>query len=235
MSGRGLLGLALLAFAGSLLGFLAYAHLALDLGLSNAPAALRFPPQLDVDVRTTRAVAIKLDGTISASAPVSQPLQVPLQGRYPVTAALTAKVPLDFVITYNGAIPVNSVADVNGTTDLIVHSRFLPSFPLHMALPLKFDVPVSLKVPVKTSIDVAYRGPLLIDFNQVVNTRLDTTLKTSLPVKQDMMAPVLASFGLRLQAPQTPVAAVIRHADLRLPIKSLAFSRNDAEQMAPAH
>jgi len=230
VSRRGLLVLALLAFAGSLLGFLAYAHLSVNLGLAHSPAVLRLPTNLVVSAHTQRDVEVRLAGQISAEAPVDQPLQVPLSGRYPVIAQLATKVPLDFTITYNGAIPVRSTASVEGTTDLIIKSRFLPKFPLRMDLPLNFDVPVSLKVPVKTAIDVVYKGPLLIDFNQVVNTHLKTTLKTTLPVQQDMTLPVVADFGLGIQLEDKPLPAVIRHADLKFPIKSLGFERNAPEQ-----
>lgn len=225
MTLRRLLLLSALGFAGSLIGFLCYAHLALSLSLKDQVGTLRLPPQLDVQAEATRSMLIDLNGMIDATVPIDQELTVPLTGTYDVLADSHSRVPVDFVINYKGNVPIRGVAYAEGSTDLIVKSKFLPSFPLRIRLPLDFEAPVNLSVPVKTVLDVHYKGPVKVTFNQQVASRLNTVVKTRFKVDRQLDTPIKAVFGLRLKPLVQTVPLELIKADLRIPLSAIGLHR----------
>lgn len=229
MTGRRLLLIGVLAFAGSFIGFLAYAHLVLSMSLQEQTGVLRLPSQLDVVAEATRPVKIELKGMINATVPIDQDIKVPLTGTYDVLAESRSKVPVDFVIKYNGMVPIRGEAFIEGSTDLIVNSRFLPSFPLRIKLPLDFEAPVALSVPVRTVLDVHYKGPVKVVFNQDVTSRLKTTFVTSFPVDRVLDTPLKAVFGMRLKPRVETVPLELIRADLRIPLSAIGLARKTAD------
>lgn len=210
-----------LVLLGGVLGFLLYTHLALGIPLRDQAGLLRLPPVMQVRAKATNTVAIRLNGMIDATVPFKQTVQLPLNDSYPAQMVLDTVVPLRFTIHYQGRIPIHAEADVEGTTDLVLHRRFLPKFHLHTKVPLDFEVPVSLSVPVDTPLHLVYRGPIRFAINQTLNVPMDTELRTRFRVDRDVQAPILASFGLRVEPPAAPVPIVVRQADLKLSLSGL--------------
>lgn len=229
MTWRRLLLVGMLAFVGSLVGFLAYAHLALSLSLKEQAGVLKLPSRLDVVAEATRPVKIELKGNINATVPIDQDIMVPLTGTYDVLADSRSRVPVDFIIKYSGIVPIRGEAFIEGSTDLIVNSRFLPSFPLRIKLPLDFEAPVSMSVPVKTVLDVHYQGPVKVAFNQNVTSRLKTEFTTTFPVDRVLDTPLKAVFGMRLTPRVETVPLQLVNADLRIPISAIGLQRKAAE------
>lgn len=219
----------LLVLVGGALGFLGYTRLVLGLTLNDQPVLLRLPEQLDARVRALNKVTVGLDGDVSARVPLRQSFAVPLRGTYEADVAFDADIPLRTVIHYQGMVPVDTVVALASDTGLVFNKRWLPKFPVRTNVPLRFNFPVNLTVPLDTRIRLAYRGPVRFSFNQTLTVPIDTVLRTRFHLDRDAEAPVQADFTLRTYLPQTPVAAVIRHADLRLRPESLSFQRSEQQ------
>lgn len=229
LAGWAALGLVVL---GGILGFMLYTHLALGLPLKDQPGLLQLPALLKARATATNTVAIRLHGNIDATVPFRQDLSIPLTGTYPADMALDTLVPLRFVIEYHGSIPIHSSTEIQATTDLVLHKKFLPKFPLRITVPLDFQLPVTLKVPVDTRMRFSYHGPVRFAFNQTVTVPVDTVIRARLPVDRDVNAPILASFGLSVEPPATALPIIIRQADLNLSLRSLSLGPVNAGQAA---
>lgn len=220
----GLATLALIVIGGAI-GFLAYTRLVFGLTLHDQAVLLRLPPVIEARVKAVNKVAVRLDGEVSARIPLKQSFTVPLRGSYEADVAFDADVPLRMVMHYRGVVPVDAVADLAGTTGLVVDRAWLPKFPLRARVPLHFDFPVDLTVPLDTHIRLAYRGPLRFAFNQTLTVPIDTVLKTRFHLDRDAEAPVQTAFVLRAWPPQTPAPLMIRDAELALPASRLRLQR----------
>lgn len=214
-------GAVVLVVIGGVLGFFFYTHFVLGLTLADQRGTLILPAHIKATVKTTREVAIGLNGRVAAEVPVKQTLAVSLHGRYKANLNLRARTPLKFTIDYRGEIPVHASAVVQGTTDLVIHSKLVPKFPLKIKVPLDFKLPVHLVVPVDTMFDLDYRGPVFISFNQTVRAPVDAVLHTHLNLDKIVNTPITSAFGMVLEMPHTPLPMVINHAQLALPLSTL--------------
>lgn len=223
------LAMLVLGVAGGVLGFWAYMHLALGIGLHDQAGSLRFPPQLAVQAKTTRDITIGLKGRIDAKVPVKQALEVPLHGQYRANLRLRARMPLRFSIDYRAEVLIHATAMVEGTTDLVMHSKLLPKFPIKAPVALNFMLPVHLVVPVDTLFDLDYQGPVVITFDQTVHAPVDTVLNTYLDVNRSVTTPLTAAFSMLLDTPKAPLPIVVDDARLKLPLHTLRLERAPRE------
>ncbi|HEU0197131.1 MAG TPA: hypothetical protein VFQ88_07985 [Nevskiaceae bacterium] len=219
-----------LVVIGGAIGFVFYTHFVLGLTLHDQPGTLSLPPILEAQARTTHDLAIGLHGRIYAKVPFKQPLDVPLFATYKAQLAMDARMPLQFTIDYRGKVPIHATALVQGTTDLVLHSKLLPHFPLKVHVPLNFELPVHLVVPVDTMFDLDYVGPVVIRFNQVAHTSVDTVLNTYLDVDKTITTPITSAFWMQLRVPSTPLPVVVDEAHLKLPLGSLRLTIEDRQQ-----
>lgn len=221
------LGLMVLVLAGGVIGFVGYTRLAFGLTLRDQLVLLQLPPALEARVRAVNKVMVRLDGDVEASVPLKQRFAVPLRGSYEADVAFDVEVPLRTTIRYEGMVPIDTVAQLSGSTGLVVDRAWLPKFPLRARVPLRFDFPIALAVPLDTRIRLAYRGPIRFSLDQMVTVPIDTVLKTRMHLARDAEAPVQAAFRLRAELPQTPVPLQIRHAELAVPLQALRWQRTD--------
>ncbi|MGH8540146.1 MAG: hypothetical protein ACRETW_06540 [Stenotrophobium sp.] len=226
--------LCVLIAGGGWLGFWLYAHLIVGLTLTDQPGMVLFQPEAFANTKATNRIKIGLDGYIDATVPFKQTLELPVKGTYDADIVLDTTVPIQMVITYKGAVPVDTIADIHGVTDFTYRKiKRLRDVAFEVKLPLKFEQPVSFVVPVNTKIHFVYRGPVRLALDQTIAAPVDTVLKTRLKVAREVTAPVLASFGLRVHMPATPVPVIIKHADLGLRVKTLRLEK-EAQANAPA-
>lgn len=227
-SGVFLLGtgtIALIAIGG-VLGLWIYAHLIFGFTLTDQPGLVLFPPTTYVSAMANNKITIKLNGTIDAEVPFKQTLELPLHGHYDTDARFDIVVPVEFTITYKGAIPVNSMATIHGVTDFNYQKvKRLRNVAFSAQIPLKFEQPISLVVPVKAKLHLVYHGPLGVQFNQTVSAPVDTVLHTHLFAVREITTPILARFGLNAHWPRTPVPVIIKHAELRLRLNTLRLEK----------
>jgi len=211
---------------GGALGVLLYLRLVVNLDVSQQPLWLRLPEGLRAQADIRDPVPIRIDGMVSASVPINQTFQLPLRGTYVAQVAFNTSIPLKTRVTYTGSIPIRAVADLRGSTALVVDSRFLPEFDLLARVPLNFDLPVTLTVPIDTRIALAYRGPLSFTLKQDLALPIRTVVQTRFPLHRDAQAPVLARVGLQVQAPAAAIPLIIEQARLSLPLSHLALTRS---------
>ncbi len=212
----------LLAVLGGFLGFMLYAQFVLRLTIHDQPAEVVLPPTVTTIATASNKVDLQLNGRIDAQVPLKQTLNIPLIGDYHADLKLDTYVPLKFEIKYQGEVPVKAAIDIVGTTELVTQKHwYLPTFPLKVHVPLDFMLPVNMTVPVDTKLHLVYNGPMVARFNQTVHAPVNTVLKTHIMVNREITTPILASFGLRLHSPTTPVPVIIKDSDIKVSLSSL--------------
>ncbi len=227
-----LLLLAALVCGGGLLGFWLYANLIFGISIKDQPGEVLFPREMTVQAEATNNIKIALNGYIDAEVPLQQTLSLPLEGVYDADVALDTWIPVRFTVNYRGVIPVNSMATIEGRTDINYQAvKRLRNLKFTAQVPLQFEQPVVFSVPVETKIRFKYRGPLRLALKQTVQAPVDTVLKTRLKAVRDIETPILARFGLRMRPPQTPVPVIIQNADLRLGLDTLRLERTPDRQL----
>ena len=214
--------------AGGFIGFWLFINLWFGLSLSEQPLAITLPPELEVTAEVTNVLDIVMNGDIHAEVPFDRVLQVPFRGEYDIDIQLDTLVPVEFEVIYEGIIPVDTYADIEARTTLDFKTiKQFRNLLIKARLPLKFDLPVKLRVPVKDNLRFTYNGPIKAVLNQNLEARVNTVLKTTLPVNQTVSAPVTRSFGLNLHLPQDPVRAIINEADLHIELDTLKLGIAD--------
>ena len=207
---------------GGFLGYWLFVNLRFGLSLSNQPLAVTLPEELKVTSEVTNILDIDMQGDIRTSVPFNKPVTVPFRGEYDIDIALDTLVPVEFNVVYEGVIPVDTYADIEARTTLDFKTiKQYRDLKIKARLPLKFDLPVKFNVPVKDNLRFTYNGPIKAVLNQNIETRVNTTLNTVLPVNQTVSAPVTRSFGLNLHLPQHPVRAIINESDINAAVDSV--------------
>ncbi|AXQ29161.1 hypothetical protein D0B54_10895 [Solimonas sp. K1W22B-7] len=232
-----LAGAALLIIIGGALGFRLYMALILHMTLTDQPGMMKLPPKARVSAEATNPITIKLNGYIDAIVPFKQTIDLPLKGSYDTNASFDTSVPVEFTIVYKGVVPVDTYADIEGTTDFTYQQvKRLRNVKFKAKLPLKFEQPVSFTVPVKANLRIVYDGPLRMAVNQTVRGPVDTVLKTRLKTVKEITTPILARFDMTVYPEQVPVPVIVKHADLGLRLKGLRLERipQQATGAAPA-
>ena len=84
-------------------------------------------------------------------------------------------------------------------------------------------------MPVRTVLDVHYKGPVRVVFNQDVTSRLKTTFVTSFPVDRVLDTPLKAVFGMRLKPRVETVPLELIRADLRIPLSAIGLARKTVD------
>ena len=207
--------------AGAALGYVVTGRVLIAVTLHGQRAQIRLPQTLQTRVRTTRAVRVGLSGTVPVDVPLHQQLPLPLHGAYDASLVMDADIPLQLVIDYHGNVPVHTQATVKGSTDLVVNSTLVPSFPIEVPITLDFQQPVSLRVPVDTTLHLHYDGPVTLHFDQTVSPVLDTVLHTRVAVDRSVDTPIVSAFDVSVQLPQSPQTMVIQRAALQFPLNAL--------------
>lgn len=231
VSTRRVVGLSLLVLMtcllGGILGVLLYLRAIVGLDVSHQRLWLVLPEGLRAQADIRDPVPIRIDGRVSATIPLNQTFQLPLHGTHVAQVAFTTEIPLKTRVVYQGSIPIRAVADLRGSTALVVDSPFLPSFDLMARVPLNVDLPVTLTVPIDTRLALAYRGPLSFTLNQVLAVPVNTVVTTRFPLHREAQAPVLARVGLQVHAPAAAVPVVIEQGRLTVPLSQLSLQPSE--------
>lgn len=233
MSRRGAWPPALFGFAavavitvGAMAGFALFGRLVLHLQLKDQPGAITLPAEFDATAKVTNVLDIVMRGTITAKVPFRQQLDLPLEGRYRTEVSLDTVVPVKFDVTYEGTIPVDTIADIEARANFNFQDvKGFRNMDIKAKLPMKMNLPVKLTAPVDTGLRFAYTGPMVMGLNQTLRADVDTLIDTSLKVDQSVSAPVTADIPLRVFAPRHPIKAVITQADLALALGTLRLGR----------
>lgn len=224
---------ALIVVGGGILGLWIYARLILGLTITDVPGMLIAPPQMIVNAEATNPITITLNGYIDATVPFKQRLDLPLKGTYNTVAKFDTDVPVKFTIDYRGVVPVDTYADIEGTTDFTYQNvKRLRNVKFKARLPLRFEQPVHFVVPVNTRLRLVYDGPLRMAVNQTVSGPVDTVLKTRLKAVKDITTPILARFQMRVYPPQEPMPFIIKHSDLQLRLEGLRLEKMPGQPAA---
>lgn len=229
-----LAGAWLLIIVGGALGFQLYMALILRMTLTDQPGMMVLPPKARVSAEATNPITIKLNGYIDAIVPFKQTIDLPLRGTYDTNASFDTSVPVEFTIVYKGVVPVDTYADIEGTTDFTYQQvKRLRNVKFKAKLPLKFEQPVSFTVPIKTNLRIVYNGPLRMSVNQTVRGPVDTVLKTRLKAVKEITTPILARFNMMVYPDQQPVPVIVKHSDLALRLKGLRLEEAQPAGTAP--
>lgn len=216
-----------LVVGGSALGVWLYANLLFGLTISDQPGTVLFPRETVASAMAGDKITIQLNGMIEAKVPFKQTLDLPLKGTYDTDASFDTEVPVEFTITYKGAIPVDSMAVIKGVTDFNYQKvKRLRNVEFTARIPLKFEQPVLLVVPVKAKLRLKYKGPLKLALDQTIKAPVDTILNTRLKAVEDITTPILSRFGMRVYWPDTPVPVKIVRTDIYQILNTLRLEKS---------
>lgn len=209
-----------------------YFHIVIDIAIRDQKMGVTLPEKIHAVAEITNELDVAMRGEIETRVPFNQALTVPLDGRYDLDVELRAKVPLEFEVTYEGILPIDTEADVRIRTGINYKNlKSLRNLDIQTKIPLEFPLPVKLRVPVDQVIDLEYVGPLTADINDELKTVVNTTLKTRLPIDQTIRTPVTAALPLNLYPPKTQVRAILTSLDVALrPSSMLKWSVASAEE-----
>lgn len=202
-----------------------YFNLVISITIEDQATGVMLPEEFDATVEVTNKLDVAMKGQITTSVPFKETLTVPFRGRYDFDVTMNAQVPVQFVVDFDGILPVDTQADVTIRTGINYKNlKALRNLEIQTTLPLKFPLPVKLNIPVDDVIDLTYTGPLSADINQDVKTLVDTTLKTSLPIDQTISTPVTAALPLKVRPDQQQVRLILSRMIVDLqPAQMLTF------------
>ncbi|WP_293396986.1 hypothetical protein [Nevskia sp.] len=222
----GLVAAGALALAAAALGFWLYANLFLGLTITDQAGMITLPPKFVAYAQATNKVTIKLDGFIDAIVPFKQTLDLPIEGDYTADIDLDAVVPVKFTIEYNGLIPVDTFADIEGRTDFVYQNvKRLRNVAFKGRVPLQFEQPVKFVVPIDTTLRVKFHGPIGLKLNQTIKAPVDTVLHTRIKAQREVTTPILARFGLEVTSPAEAIPVIIQRSDLLLKADTLRLEK----------
>lgn len=206
-----------------------YQNVVVYIPIRDQPIGVSLPEKFTATARVSNDLEVAMDGQISTSVPFKQDLIVPFKGRYDFDVDMQADVPVDFDVVYDGILPIDTQADVTLRTGINYKNlKALRNITIETSLPLKFPLPIKLNIPVSDVIDLRYSGPLSADINQDVKTRVDTVLKTRLPVNQTITTPVKAALPLTVYPEDRQVRLLLSTMDIVLkPSSMLTFKLPD--------
>lgn len=210
---------------GAFIGYWIFLNLTFSLKMQQQPMAITLPPQFEVSARIQDELDIIMDGVITAQVPFQQELTLPLRGRYASHVELDTMVPVRFDVHYDGVIPVDTVAEVEILTNFnYFGAKTLRNLPIRAKLPMQFSMPVQLTAPVDQEIRFRYEGPLVMNLDQNITTEVDTVIHTSLNVKQQVSAPVIAEIPLLTTGPPRPLRTIIVDSTISGMVKDIGLS-----------
>ncbi|MFA5938582.1 MAG: hypothetical protein WC809_04430 [Sinimarinibacterium sp.] len=201
-------------------------HIVIHIPITDQPVGIALPREFSATAEVTNVLDVAMKGEIATTVPFKQALTVPLRGRYDLDVELNAKVPVQFEVVYDGAIPVDTAASVTIRTGINYKNlKSLRNLTIKTSLPLKFLLPVRLKIPIKEVLDVTYVGPLSADIHHDLHATVDTVLRTRLPIDQTVRTPVTAAIPLRIWPDQAQTRLILTRLDVALrPSTMLDFS-----------
>ncbi len=210
---------------GVLIAWWVWLHLIIHIDIRDQQAGITLPEEFEAVAKVSNMLDVAMKGEITTTVPFQQTLTVPLRGRYDFDVEMNAKVPVQFDVTYDGIIPVDTSADVTIRTGINYKNlKSLRNLVIETSLPLKFPLPVNLKIPVDDVIDLTYNGPLSADIDQDLLAPVDTVLRTTLPIDQTIRTPVTAAIPLTVRPDAEQVRMIITDLQVNLrPSRMLSF------------
>lgn len=216
----GLVVLVVSAVGGALVATLAFRWLDLTVALDRQPLMITIPEPIEVGARIPEKLRIFLDHRVRAKVPINQELTFALKDTLHVKATFDGEIPIRMNVTVDDVITIDQVV----TIDSVVEAEFFGGkhwLPLRGKIPVKANVPVKLQIPVDQMLKVNFTAPVDAEIDQRLTVPLVTTLDAVIPLVAELSVPVRKPFAARVTFPPEPVKAVIDHADLALPLRTL--------------
>lgn len=217
---------------GAVIGYWLFVNLVVHITLKDQPTAIRLPETVKATARVTNVLDITMQGKITTAVPFEQDLVIPFDGRYGFHVQMSPKVPVEFTVTYDGVIPIDTMASITAVTRFNYKTlKKIRNLKVKTSIPLEFNLPVHLEIPVKDTIHLKYEGPISATIHDSLTTHVDTVLKAKLPVDQTISSPVTAAIPLKVWLPQKPVRTRIDYVQIDLKPTMLEFQLAESEEI----
>jgi len=203
-----------------------------ELLLEDQPATVSIPQPIPIKADITNALSILLDGKLTTTVPVDQQIQVPIRDTLHVMATLDHDVPIKMTVPIRDTIPVDQIVHVDSKVSVFVMGRAL-TLPIKGDVPIKTQVPLSIDVPVDQMVHMSFTAPADVKLTQALNVPLKADIHTTIPLHSSMDVPVKSALLANVTVPG-PVEAIVTHADLHLPLRTLDVSDHETQDPHPA-
>lgn len=224
--------LAAALIGGAFIGYWVFINVVVHITLKDQPAAIRLPETVHATARVTNVLDITMNGKITTAVPFEADLKIPFDGQYDFHVVMSPTVPVQFTVTYDGVIPIDTMAHITAKTSFNYKNlKKIRNLKVQTSIPLDFNLPVHLEIPVDDTINLKYEGPITATIHDALSTHVDTVLHAKLPVNQTIRSPVTAAIPLKVQLPQKPIRTVINYAQIALKPTELAFQIADRKSV----
>ncbi len=193
--------------------------------LEDQPATVSIPEPIPIKADITNALSILLDGKLTTTVPVDQMIQVPIKDTLHVMATLDHDVPIRMNVPIRDTVPVDQIVHVDSKVSVFVMGHAL-TLPIRGDVPIKTQVPLSIDVPVDQMVHLSFTAPADVKLTQALNVPLKADIHTTIPLHSSMDVPVRSALLANVTVPG-PVEAIVTHADLHLPLRTLDVSDHE--------
>ncbi len=220
--------------AGAAAAALIISRIDVTLALRNQPLTAIIPQQIEARARVGDDLSLRIAETIRTNVPVDQRVTIPIDDTLHIVAIFKGEIPLKMQVRLKDRIPLRQVIDLDTTVE-----AYLPDLgstlkiPLRGKIPIDTIVPVDLVIPVDQPIYLDFSAPVTARIRQDLSVPLRANISAQVPIDTTFTVPVLNEVEALINMPSGPSRAVIEHADLVLPLRTLQLRQRDDRSSTP--
>jgi len=201
-----------------------------NLSLKDQPAIVQVVKSAPVKAEVLNNLDILLKGNLTTVVPVNQEVTLPIKDTLNVMATMDNDIPIKMNVAIHDKILISQEVPVDTKVEVNVMGVKI-RLPVRGNIPIKMEVPIDLNVPVNQPVRMKFTAPVAVKLQQDLRVPLKTDIATTIPLNSQMSVPVREPLDALVTIPE-PLDTIITRADLKLPLKTLGFSRNPEEPKA---
>lgn len=204
----------------AMLLFWGYLNLQLKMQIASQHASIQLPQALPLNIQLNRYFSTQVQGDVQADVALKQDWLMPLKGRYSSEVNFAITTPIQINVDYHTDILIKQVIDLQSETKAWSNSRLLPNQTLKLRLPIEFRIPIHYQKRYDIPLNIDFRGPVLLDFNEHIQVHLAQRFQPILPLNDAIQTQHIAAFQGQMLRPMqsTPIKMQFQ---LAVPLQAL--------------
>lgn len=198
------------------------------LSLANQPATVVVPQPMPVKAKILDKLDILINGSIKTKVPIDQTIRVPIRNNLNVMVTLDHKVPIKMNVPVHAEIPLHKVIHLDSKVTVSVLGVPV-TLPVRGDVPITTTVPLNIVIPVDQQVQMKFTAPARVKILSTLKVPLKTQIATTIALYSEMHIPVKSDLHANVSILK-PVHAVIKHANLKLPLHTLRLGLGNGAQ-----
>lgn len=217
-------GLILIAaiIGGILVGWWLFRHVDAHLLLSDQPVTVALPGAIPIRAKVLNNLDITLDTKLKTQVPIDQTITVPIKDTLHVHVAFDHDVPIKMQVPVHATIPVDQIIPIDSKVKVDVLGVPI-TLPIKGNVPIKAEIPVNLTIPVDQQVHLKFTAPAAVTLDEPLKLPLKARIDAVVPISGHLSVPLKSDLVATAHIPGL-LHAVIKHADLNLPLHTLRLS-----------